>query len=203
MLKYILKSPHRNLLEKKLKNLAPQLKGKILDAGSKNRPYDCLLNGEVIAIDLKPSKKNVQKGDITNLKFGDNIFDGVLSTEVLEYIKEPQKAVSEIHRVLKKEGIALVSTPFMYKVHQDLSRYTKEYLVNLFSKFQVVEIFPIGNFYTIILDILRDKIVHIKMPILRYIFYFPYLFLVLFIKPSQILIKDQNFISGYLVFARK
>jgi len=203
MLKYVSKSPHRNLLEEKLRILSPQLKGTILDVGSKNRPYDHLLEGKVIAIDLKPEGKGVEKGDIANLDFPQDYFDGVLSTEVLEYIKEPQKAVSEVHRVLKKDSVALISTPFMYKFHHDFLRFTKDYLNDLFSKFTLVEIYPIGNFYTIILDILRDKIIHLRPAVLRYILYLPYFFLVLFIKPSQILIKDQNFVSGYLVCARK
>jgi SAM-dependent methyltransferase len=134
MFNYIYKSPHRNLLEEKLKVLTSQLKGKILDAGSKNRPYDYLFEGEIIAIDLKPLNKSVQKGDITDLKFNDGSFDGILSTEVFEYIKEPKKAIFEIHRVLKKDGIALVSVPFMYKAHQDAVRYTREYLAELFLK---------------------------------------------------------------------
>lgn len=203
MFNYILKSPHRNLLEEKLKEIAPQLKGKILDAGSKNKPYDSLFQGEVTAIDLKPASKSVKKGDITNLDFADNSFDAVLSTEVLEYIKEPHKAVSEIHRVLKEGGIALVSIPFMYKVHDDFVRYTKDYINDIFSIFKRIEIFPIGNFYTIILDILRDKIVHLKLVPLRFFLYLPYIFLTLFIKPSKFLIKDQNFVSGYLILARK
>lgn len=203
MIKFILKSPHRNLLEEKLKELAPKMKGKILDVGSKNRPYDYLFSGEVIAVDINPKLKTVKKADITNLPFKERTFDGVLSTEVLEYVKEPRKAISEIHRVLKKGGKALISVPLMYKVHQDLVRYTREYLLELLQDFSKVEVFPIGNFYTIILDILRDKMITLKLIPLRYFLYLPYLFLVLFIKPSKILIKDQNFVSGYLIFAQK
>lgn len=203
MTHFILKSPHRNLLEEKLKTLTPHLKGKILDAGSKNRRYDSFLDGEVVAIDLKPQGKRVQKGDLRSLKFVSNSFDGVLSTEVLEYVAETSQAIFEIHRVLKKGGFTLVSTPFMYKVHGDYLRYTEAYLREQFSKFSKVEILPIGNFYTIILDILRDKIVVLKPRVLRYLLYLPYLFLVIFIKPSMILIKDKNFVSGYIILAQK
>lgn len=203
MFNYIIKSPHRNLLEEKLKELAPNLQGKILDAGSKNKPYEKFFEGEIMAIDISPKSGKVKKGDITDLDFPANYFDGVLSTEVFEYLKEHEKASSEIHRVLKKDGVALISIPFMYKVHNDFIRYTKEYIYELFSNYDKVEVFTIGNFYTIILDILRDKIIHLKSSFIRYFLYLPYLFLVLFIKLSRFLIKDQNFVSGYLIWAKK
>jgi ubiquinone/menaquinone biosynthesis C-methylase UbiE len=145
----------------------------------------------------------VSKGDITNLNFRSNSFDTVIVIEVFEYLTEFKKAISEIYRVLKPKGIILVSIPFMYKYHNDSIRFTRTYLLELFSEFSKIQIYPIGNFYTIILDILRDKIIHIKFSLIRYLLYIPYLILALFIIPSKQLIKDTNFVSGYLIFAKK
>jgi ubiquinone/menaquinone biosynthesis C-methylase UbiE/uncharacterized protein YbaR (Trm112 family) len=44
------------------------------------------------------------------LPFGDNTFDRVLSREVIEHVINPQLMVSEIHRVLKPDGLAIVTT---------------------------------------------------------------------------------------------
>lgn len=52
-------------------------------------------------------------GDITRLKFKDEVFDYVLSLEVLEHIRPRMtfKALHELHRVLKKGGNLIVSVP--------------------------------------------------------------------------------------------
>ena len=49
--------------------------------------------------------------DCRALTFKDSFFDVVCSFEVLEHIKQPQRYISEIHRVLKKGGLFILSTP--------------------------------------------------------------------------------------------
>lgn len=203
-LDYIRKSPHRNLLENYLKEFLPKLDGDILDIGSKNRRYDYLLRQKPIAIDIVENKeKEVGYGDINKMIFKNESFHSALCIEVFEFLTTPKKAVSEIYRILKKDGVLIFSIPFMFKIHQDQMRFTKNYLEKeLFNSFSYVKIYPIGNFYTIILDILKDKINNIKPFFLRYLIYMPYLFLVLFIPFSKIS-KDENYISGYFIVAKK
>lgn len=197
------KSFHRIELEKKIKKILPKLNGKILDIGSKNRAYDFLLKEKPIAIDLVENNKiDILAGDINNLDFPAESFDSVVCLEVLEYIITPQIAVDEIYRVLKNEGELVLSVPFMLKVHNDKMRYTAEYLYVLFKNFKSVEISYIGNFYTIILDIIRRKIIDIKFTPLRYLSALLFLPLLIFFPISR-LSKDHNFISGYLIVAKK
>lgn len=207
-LNYIKLSPHRNCLEKYLKKELPKLKGSILDIGSANRRYDRLLKEKPIAVDIVENKeKEVVFGDVNDLQFPENLFDNVVCLEVFEYLVTPQKAINEIYRVLKPGGKLILSCPFMYKTHQDRMRYTKEFWEKeLLIKFSQKEIKPIGNFYTIILDIIRGKMQsasrRIKFKPVRYILYLPYLFLVLFIPLSR-LSKDTVYISGYFITAKK
>lgn len=49
------------------------------------------------------------QGDIENLSFSDNFFDVVCSAGVLEYLETDDKAVKEIFRVLKPDGIAIIT----------------------------------------------------------------------------------------------
>lgn len=58
-------------------------------------------------------KKNILAvvGDATNLPFKNEVFNLITCTEVLEHIFDPGSAVSEIDRVLKPKGRALLSTP--------------------------------------------------------------------------------------------
>ncbi|MGB3006848.1 MAG: methyltransferase domain-containing protein [Chitinophagaceae bacterium] len=53
--------------------------------------------------------------DITDMsQFPDNTFDFLFCSHVLEYIKEDQKALAELFRVLKKGGKAIISVPIRF-----------------------------------------------------------------------------------------
>jgi len=45
------------------------------------------------------------------LDFPDETFDLIISTEVIEHFKEPDKVIKDMRRVLKNNGIALFTTP--------------------------------------------------------------------------------------------
>ena len=49
--------------------------------------------------------------DATKLGFDDETFDVVTSFQVIEHVRDSSKFLLEIKRVLKKTGIALISTP--------------------------------------------------------------------------------------------
>ncbi len=52
------------------------------------------------------------KVDITNIPYVENTFDVILRSHVLEHIPDDRKAMSELHRVLKPGGWALILVPF-------------------------------------------------------------------------------------------
>ena len=66
---------------------------------------------------LNKAKKRMNKeafllqGDAQNLPYRDRIFERVICSEVLEHILDPSTALKEIARVLKNQGIAVVSFP--------------------------------------------------------------------------------------------
>lgn len=79
--------------------------------------------------------------DILALPFEDESFDVVVSDQVLEHIKgDPQTAINETKRVLRKGGIAVHTTCFMNPVHEhpiDMWRFSPsslEYLCEDWSK---------------------------------------------------------------------
>lgn len=49
---------------------------------------------------------NAQKLDMVN-----ESFDKIISSEMLEHLPDPQKAMQEIHRLLKTNGLAVISLP--------------------------------------------------------------------------------------------
>ncbi len=202
MMNYFKKTPHRNQLEREIKAILPALEGSILDVGSQNRRYDYLMNSRPIAIDIRENlSSDIVRGDVNDLPFEDSSFDNIVCLEVLEYVLTPEKAVSEIYRVLAPSGNLVLSVPFMYKTHGDQLRYTENYLSKLFSNFSSVKILPIGNAYTVILDIIFSSIKHIRFTPVRYLLTMIYLPLTFFI-PSRIITNTRH-MSGYLVIANK
>ena len=107
----------------------PMLNEAILDVGCGTGRDLILLGREVsscIGIDssdamIEGARKNLHKvringvkveiGDATNLRFSDQTFDKVLSSEVLEHIPDYDKAISEMGRVLKSSGLLVITTP--------------------------------------------------------------------------------------------
>lgn len=57
----------------------------------------------------KKLKYSLIKADAEDLPFRNNTFDLIISIGLLEYLSKPDKALMEIHRVLKKNGYALLS----------------------------------------------------------------------------------------------
>jgi SAM-dependent methyltransferase len=71
------------------------------------------------------------------LPFPDASFDTALSMQVLEHVREPWTAVSEMARILRPGGTAIVSVPFVYPFHSDphdYFRYSEEGLKSLFER---------------------------------------------------------------------
>ena len=69
-------------------------------------------------VDLNPKMRGVRKAvDITNITFDDETFDLIMCTHVLEHIPDDRKAMSELYRVLKKGGIALLNVPIFNRPH--------------------------------------------------------------------------------------
>jgi len=62
---------------------------------------------DAIGIDLVPYEPLVIEGDIHNIAFPDESFDFVFSNS-FDHALHPDKVVSEIERVLKREGYALL-----------------------------------------------------------------------------------------------
>ncbi len=67
-------------------------------------------NIDYLSVDIDP-KKAMQVEDITKLSFEDESFDILYCCHVLEHIEDDRKAISELYRVLKKDGLAIIQVP--------------------------------------------------------------------------------------------
>jgi ubiquinone/menaquinone biosynthesis C-methylase UbiE len=94
-------------------------------------------------LDVRPDKGVDVVGDAHKLPFKDNEFDNVLCTEVLEHLHTPVVAIAEMARVLKDGGTIILTTRFMFPIHDapgDYFRYTKYGLRYLFRDWEILEL---------------------------------------------------------------
>lgn len=109
--------------------------GRILDIGSaggwlrQHLAEDC----EYVAFDYPATATALYRtrphvfGDACRLPFADGVFDHVACLEVLEHVRDPDKVLSEVARVLRSGGRAHFTMPFLYPVHDaphDYQRWT-------------------------------------------------------------------------------
>ncbi len=101
-------------------------------------------------------------GDLNNLPYRDEAFDFISALDVLEHIENDNLAVSEIGRILKKNGIAVITVPHRMKYYttQDkiighYRRYEIKQIISLFNKFNLrdLRIFGVYGRLMIIADI--------------------------------------------------
>lgn len=116
----------------------------IIGSGEIGSGTDKLYSSElkIVGIDVYCSSSVDYVADAHYLPFKDAIFDGVIVQAVLEHVVDPQLVVSEIHRVLKKDGIVYAETPFMQQVHEgayDFTRFTVLGHRYLFKHFESID----------------------------------------------------------------
>ncbi len=137
--------------------------GRLLDIGCSTKPYRALLGVQThIGIDWPQTiHKNVQIdvfADASILPFRDETFETILCTEVLEHLKTPQQALSEMARVAAPQAHLILSVPFTFRVHEqphDFFRYTPFALRYLLDQagFELIHILPRGGTLSVWLDI--------------------------------------------------
>jgi len=113
-----------------------------LDIGAQNGPYATHFPRR-IALDIKQGIGVKIIGDAQALGIRDASFDVVLCTEVLEHLPEPQRAIDEMYRVLAPGGQLLLTTRFLFPIHDaphDYFRFTKYGLRHLLRRFEIIEL---------------------------------------------------------------
>lgn len=118
------------ILADRIEHHAPYICGRVLDIGCGQMPYvhlfDRVTKRRYIGIDIQNHKGSVTASGEA-LPFRDAVFDSVLCLQVLEHVREPKQLFSEAYRVLKSNGVMLLTTPFMWGIHSepvDFYRYT-------------------------------------------------------------------------------
>ena len=216
---FLFLSRRRRILNKKLNmyfNSIPySFLGKIVDAGGKRYGsrgvvFPPFLIKNIIYLNIDESSRPNILADICQIPLENESIDKVLCCEVLEHLEEPQEAIKEIYRVLKKGGELILSVPFLFPIHpdpRDYQRFTDQGIMKLLSSFSYVCIEKMGGYFTVLTMFLETEIVRLLKGKWR-LFLLPVILLI-----TLIACLDSTFIgrreylkrytTGYFVICRK
>jgi ubiquinone/menaquinone biosynthesis C-methylase UbiE len=116
----------------------------ILDLGCGNSRYIEHFPNRVGLDFVKGEGVNII-ADAHHLPLRSATFSMVLTTEMLEHVQDPQRVVDEIERIVKPGGQVILTTRFVFPIHEspfDFYRFTKYGLKYLFRKWAQVEVTP-------------------------------------------------------------
>lgn len=123
-----------------------QTEATVLDVGagrvSSNHSYERFFPNRV-TVDIDPKREPDHVADIHALPFTDNTYDMVLCTEVIEHCHTPQQAVDELIRITKPGGVIVLTTRFMFPIHDyphDYWRFTRMQMERLFAGTEILEL---------------------------------------------------------------
>jgi len=106
----------------------------------------CDISQQYVDYARNENKVDAVAGTVEELNFPENFFDFISLVEVIEHLYNPLSTISELHRILKKDGILYLSTPNEESVYQTFG--------NLYYKLQgkkwVVNLCPTWNLYHIL-----------------------------------------------------
>jgi SAM-dependent methyltransferase len=133
-----------------IRQLAPKVGGRVVDIGCGSRPYESLFRASgYVGLELDtPDNRLTKKADVyydgKTFPFEANTFDSAICNQVLEHVFEPDAFVREIARVLKIDGVLLLTVPFVWDEHEqprDFGRYSSFGLTALLERngFEVIE----------------------------------------------------------------
>ena len=99
------------------------------------------INEKAIAICRQKGIHDVRVADAAETGFGNQQFDLIIASDVLEHLKDEDKTLAEWHRILKSGGRLIVFVPafeFLWSSHDDVNlhyrRYSKSQLINTLQK---------------------------------------------------------------------
>lgn len=116
------------------------VRGRLIDLGCGSMPYRALIADRVSAYDgldfFHDSPEVTYRGDIQDMSMIESeSYDSAICLEVLEHVLDPFRAAREIYRILKRDGVLILSVPHLSRLHSEphdyyrFTRYGLRYLL--------------------------------------------------------------------------
>ena len=168
MLGDLTKKVRKQWIEKTLKSIPEG--SKILDAGAGQQQYKkfCAhlnyVSQDFAEYNPKELMTGLQKtkwdygsldvvSDIASIPCDDNSFDVLMCTEVLEHVVNPREAIKEFSRLLKIEGLLILTAPFCSLTHFAPYHFYSGFNSFFYkteleaNNFEILEIIANGNYF--------------------------------------------------------
>jgi len=213
--KYFFLSPtHYSIYHDSIPIFKKYIMGRTLDLGAGRLGWKFLIekfSSEYFSADINLANKNLSFiADASSIPINNDAFDTVVFLQVLEHTRNPAQILTEITRVLKKNGTVIISFPHLSYVHgepQDYFRYTIYGFKSLCPDNLKIETFQeSGGFICFVftpLFIFLNIITH-NIPILNKMFFFLFkLFSVLFFHLDRLFGLRKIYPLNYIVILRK
>ncbi len=189
---------------------------KVLDIGSGGSTYNRFFPNR-LTVDIDSKRKPEVIADAHHLPFENNSFEIILCTEVLEHVKNPQEVINEFYRVLMPGGRVILTTRFVYPIHDapnDFWRFTKYGLMELFKNWEIIELEAENLTFSTVAVLLQRISFQTKLKVNKFSKGILYIFIKLFDNLNffvreefgdiQRSIKEENILSsGYYIVAKK
>ena len=122
------------------------MRGRVADIGCGSKPYQQYFSAadSYTGFDLPGNTQADIVFDGKRIPAEDAEFDSIISSEVLEHVFWPKQWLFEINRILKPDGLLLLTCPFIFQEHEipyDYGRYSSYGLHHLLKEngFKIIE----------------------------------------------------------------
>ena len=153
-----MREKHKAFIDEKIREISRG--GVVLDIGG-GEPFSKWLaeykelfkDCDYKAMDYDPASGAEVIGDIHAIPLNDGTIDSIICHCVLEHVKDPIRAVGELHRILKVGGAVFGRVPSIYPYHArkghypDYWRFFDDTLLFLFKDFKTVELAKRGGYF--------------------------------------------------------
>lgn len=174
------------LAVKHYQNVNKYIKGDLIDVGCGYVPLYEMYKDKISShtcVDWADSfHKNVFLDYICDLNesplpFKDDSYDSVILTDVLEHIRKPEQLINELYRIQRKDGILLLSVPFLYPIHEqpfDYYRYSQYALRSMLEDagYNIKKLDAVGGAFESTVNLIAK--LSMKLPILGKYFAIPF-----------------------------
>lgn len=102
------------------------------------------ISREAINLCKKRGLRRVSVGDCLETRFKSNTFDIITADNVLEHLKDEEKALNEWNRILKEKGVLIIFVPafnFLWSQHDEICQHYRRY-----SKVSLIKLLKKANF---------------------------------------------------------
>jgi SAM-dependent methyltransferase len=167
---YFFASYRRKLIDKFLQENSHIYHGVVLDIGGRDRGKFKSPKNKVrkwIIADIEKSRNPDIVLDVANMhQINNSSIDIINAIELFEHVAKIEDGLSECFRVLKNDGLMIITIPFLYPVHADpydFQRWTDtKWIKELTTRgFKIEKIEPMGKYFTVMADLLRAPFLHL------------------------------------------